>query len=107
MTFEDSYPVAYMCDRLDVTRSKYDAYRQRGGTSMRERDDRSLRTLLRVIHAEWRGFFRYRRMREILRTQLGEWVGERRVRRPIGEASLWGIPLTKRRYRRTRCVGFR
>ena len=99
---EDRYPVAYMCDRLGVTRSKYYAWRQRGGTSTRELEDRRLRTLMRVIHAEWGGIFGYRRMCEILRTQHGEWVGARRVRRLMGEASLWGVPLKKRRHRRTR-----
>ena len=99
---DDTYPVAYMCDRLAVTRSKYYAWRQRGGTSTRALEDRRLRTLIRVIHAEWGGIFGYRRMREILQTQHGEWLGARRVRRLMGEASLWGVPVKKRRHRQTR-----
>ncbi len=99
---DDTYPVAYMCDRLAVTRSKYYAWRQRGGASTRALEDRRLRTLIRVIHAEWGGIFGYRRMREILRTQHGEWLGARRVRRLMGEASLWGVPVKKRRHRKTR-----
>ena len=97
---DDTYPVSYMCERLGVTRSKYYAWCQRGGASTRELEDRRLRTLMRVIHAEWGGIFGYRRMREILRTQHDEWLGERRVRRLMGEASLWGVPLKKRRHRR-------
>ncbi len=99
---DDTYPVAYMCDRLAVTRSKYYAWHERGGASTRALEDRRLRTLIRVIHAEWGGIFGYRRMREILRTQHGEWLGARRVRRLMGEASLWGVPVKKRRHRQTR-----
>ena len=55
---------------------------------MRELEDRRVRTLMRVIHAEWGGIFGYRRMREILRTPYGERLGERRVRRLMAEASL-------------------
>ncbi len=99
---DDTYPVSYMCERLGVTRSKYYAWCQRGGASTRELEDRRLRTLMRVIHAEWGGIFGYRRMREILRTQHDEWLGERRVRRLMKEASLWGVPLKKRRHRRAR-----
>ena len=100
-TLDATYPVAYMCARLGVTRSKYYAWRQRGGTSTRAHEDRRLRTLMRVIHAEWGGIFGYRRMREILQTQHGERVGTRRIRRLMGEASLWGVPVKKRRHRRT------
>ena len=33
---------------------------------------------------------------------IPKWIGARRVRRLMGEASLWGVPVRKRRHRRTR-----
>ena len=72
------------------------------GTSQCEREDRRLGVLIRSIHAEWGGILGYRRIREILRIQHGQWVGERRVRRLMGEASLWGVPLKLLRHRRSR-----
>ena len=101
-TLEGTYPVRYMCTVLKVSRSKYYAWRQQGGTSRREREDRRLGVLIRSIHAEWDGILGYRRMRDVLRTYHGERVGTRRLRRLMQESSLWGVPLKKRRHRRSR-----
>ena len=94
--------MGYMCTVLDVSRSKYYAWRQQGGTSQREREDRRLAVLIRSIHAEWDGILGYRRMRDVLRTHHGERIGMRRLRRLMQENSLWGVPLKKRHHRRSR-----
>ena len=96
----ERYPVAWMCRLLDVTHSKYYAWKQRGGESKGDAEDRRLGVLIRSIHAEWGSDFGYHRLRDVLRDDYGEMVGERRMRRLMQANSLWGIPAKKRRYRR-------
>ncbi len=95
--FRATHPVSFLCSALQVTRSKYYAWKARGGKPSREGSDRRLTTLIRSVHEEWKGIFGYRRMADCLRTLHGEGVGARRVRRLMREAGLFGIPRKRRR----------
>ena len=89
-----------MCPMLHVCRSKYYAWRQRGGESLRARSDRRLLVLIRSLHQEWDGILGYRRMCVRLRQDHGESIGIRRVRRLMRSAELTGVPKKRRSYRK-------
>ena len=95
--FRATYSVSFLCSSLQVARSKYYAWKARGGRPSRAGSDRRLTTLIRGVHEEWKGIFGYRRMVDVLRSAHGERVGARRVRRLMREAGLSGIPRKKRR----------
>ena len=95
--FRATYSVSFLCSALQVARSKYYAWKARGGRPSRAGSDRRLTTLIRGVHEEWKGIFGYRRMVDVLRSAHGERVGARRVRRLMREAGLSGIPRKKRR----------
>ena len=85
---------------LHVCRSKYYAWQQRGGESLRARSDRRLLVLIRSLHQKWDGIMGYRRMCVPLRQDHGESIGIRKVRRLMRGAGLTGIPKKRRLYRK-------
>jgi transposase InsO family protein len=84
----DSYPVAFMCRELEVSRSGYYAWRSRP-PSKRATDDATLIEIMRKVFAAARGNPGVRRMRAEL-AALGYWLSHKRVWRLMKAAGLRG-----------------
>ncbi len=84
----DTYPVAFMCDQLGVSRSGYYAWRG-AGPSQRSRDDASLIQIMRHLHHQARGNPGVRRLRAALRA-AGHRLSHKRVHRLMQAAGLRG-----------------
>ena len=84
----NSYPVAFMCRELGVSRSGYYAWRSRP-PSKRATDDATLVLIMRKIFADGRGNPGVRRMRAEL-AALGQWLSHKRVWRLMKAAGLRG-----------------
>lgn len=84
----DSYPVAFMCTELGVSRSGY--YAWRGAVpSARSKQDTTLIAIMKRLHAEGRGNPGVRRMRAGL-AALGHRLSHKRVWRLMKAADLQG-----------------
>src|SRR5512144_2157493 len=83
-----SYPVAFMCDHLGVSRSGYYAWRT-GGPSQRSKDDTTLIAIMKRLHADARGNPGVRRMRAGLAAG-GHLLSHKRVHRLMRAAGLRG-----------------
>lgn len=84
----DSFPVAFMCRELGVSRSGYYAWRSRP-PSKRATDDATLIAVMRKVFADARGNPGVRRMRAEL-AALGHWLSHKRVWRLMKAAGLRG-----------------
>ena len=92
------YPLPAMCATLDVSISGYQAWK-RGGTPTRKRlTDAQMLTLIRAIHAEFRGSYGSPRMAEEIRGR-GFPVSKERVERLMRENSIRA--RHKRRFKAT------
>lgn len=91
------YPVAWMCVRLEVSRSGYYAWRKRPLCARKQQDAR-LKLLVRVVHAQSRSTYGSPRIHHALRKQ-GHRVSRKRVARLMRQEGLQG--LRKRRFVRT------
>lgn len=83
-----TFPVEFMCDRLDVSRSGYYKWRT-AAESARDADDARLTRLLVAAYARLRGNPGVRRLHAEL-VALGERIGRRRVWRLMRAAGLKG-----------------
>lgn len=83
-----TFPVDFMCDRLDVSPSGYYKWR-RASESAHDREDARLTRLLIAAHARLRGNPGVRRLHAEL-VALGERVGRRRIWRLMRENGLKG-----------------
>jgi transposase InsO family protein len=83
-----AYPVAFMCRELGVSRAGYYSWRA-GNVSQRARDDITLITLMRALHATARGNPGVRRLRAYLAAS-GHRVSHKRVWRLMKAAGLQG-----------------
>jgi transposase InsO family protein len=92
-----AWPVAWMCKRLDVSRSGYYAWLERG-PSERARRDQRLAVSVAAIHAESGGVYGSPRIHDEL-VDNGEQVGRKRVARLMSERGLSGV--AKRAFKRT------
>ena len=90
------YPVRMMCRLLEVSRSGYYAWCQRGEPACAERN-RALLRRVRQVHLESRGVYGARKVHRELIAQ-GEACGRHKVAQLMHEAGLRGCP--KRRFRR-------
>lgn len=84
----ESFPVAFMCRQLGVSRSGYYAWRA-AGPSARARDDATLIAMMRALHAKARGNPGVRRLRAGLAAS-GRRVSAKRVHRLMKAAGLRG-----------------
>lgn len=84
----DSYPVAFMCTQLGVSRSGYYAWRA-AGPSQRSRDEDMLIALMRHLHEQARGNPGVRRLRAAL-AAAGHRLSHKRVWRLMRAAGLRG-----------------
>lgn len=98
----DSYPVAFMCAELGVSRSGY--YAWRAGPSQREKDDATWIAIITKLHTEARGNPGVRRIRAGL-AALGHRLSHKRVWRLMRLAGLRG--RHPRAWRRTTIRGDR
>ena len=96
-----SYPVAFMCEQLGVSRSGYYAWRG-AGPSLRERQDATLIALMRRLHAQARGNPGVRRLRAGL-AAAGHRLSHKRVHRLMQAAGLRG--RHPRAWKRTTIAG--
>jgi putative transposase len=85
------YPVARLCDVLDVSRSGYYAWRGRPLVTPRVRANRRLRTRIRILHAESRRRYGSPRIHAAL-CAAGEHVGRNRVIHLMRAEHLRGRP---------------
>jgi len=93
----EQYRVNLMCSVLGVSRSGYYAWNKRQ-PSVRERANRGLRALIRLLHRKSRGTYGYRRVHAALVAQ-GNTCGLNRVARLMREEGL--RPRRRRGYKRT------
>ena len=93
----DRYPVAVMCDAMEVSPSGYYAWRSRP-ESARRREDRRLKVMIRSVFKESRETYGSPRIHDELRDQ-GIRCGRKRVARLLNEEGL--RPKKARRFRRT------
>jgi putative transposase len=84
----DSYPVAFMCRQLGVSRSGYYTWLTRA-PSQRDRDDATLIAVMKALHARARGNPGVRRMRAEL-AAAGHRLSHKRVWRLMRAAGLRG-----------------
>ena len=85
----NTFPVTFMCDQLEVSRQGYYQWRARTGPGRRERDDTELTDTIGEIHAELTGTPGVRRIWAELRAR-GVRVSRKRVWRLMRAASLQG-----------------
>ena len=93
----EQYRIKVMCSVLGVSRSGYYAWRRRQ-PSARERANRGLRALIRLLHKKSRRTYGYRRIHAALIAQ-GTNCGKNRVARLMQEDGLRA--RRRRRYKRT------
>jgi putative transposase len=87
-----------MCRLLGVSKSGYYGWRDRP-PSERTLSDEVLTDKIRLVHAQSRGIYGYRRVRAELVEEHGEDVGPHRVARLMRQANVVGV--TRRRFCRT------
>ena len=97
MSAEKAWPVAWMCKRLDVSRSGFYAWAGRPPPA-RARRDQQLAVNIAAIHAQSRGTYGSPSIRDEL-VKAGEPVGKKRVARLMRDQGLSGKP--PRRFVRT------
>ena len=85
------WPVAVMCEALEVSRSGYDDY-TKTQTMVASTDDLELLTRIKAIHAETRQCYGSRRMAKALQDE-GYQVGHHKVRRLMKDA---GVSVRRR-----------
>jgi putative transposase len=91
-----SFPVAFMCERLGVSRAGYYAWRARQATpTLRMVADVELTATIREIHAASRGTYGVPRVTAELRLGLGRPVNRKRVARLMAAAGLQGLTRRK------------
>ena len=95
-----SFPIAFMCERLGVSTSGYDAWRKRG-PSARAVNDAELTGTVRQIHAASRGTYGAPRVHAELDDAHGIRCGRKRVARLMRTAGLVGV-CRRRSVRTTR-----
>lgn len=96
----EEFPVATMCEVLDVSRSGYYAWRGREPSRRAQRDAQVLEQI-REIHAWSRGTYGSPRIHAELQAR-GVRVGRKRVARLMREAGIQGVSRRKRSIRTTR-----
>jgi transposase InsO family protein len=89
------WPVAVMCEALEVSRSGYYDY-MKTQTMGASTDERALRTRIKAIHAETRQCYGSRRMAKALQDE-GYQVGRHKVRRLMKDA---GVSVRRRSTRK-------
>jgi hypothetical protein len=90
------FPVAFMCERLGVSRAGYYAWRARqGNPTARMVADVELTATIREIHAASRGTYGAARVTADLRLGLGRPVNRKRVARLMAAAGLQGLTRRK------------
>ena len=87
---KETYPIAMMCDLLEVSRSGYYAWRQRE-PSKREQDDAMFVDKIKASHKESRGTYGSPRIVKDLKAEGFE-VGRRRIARLMKEHGISGDP---------------
>jgi putative transposase len=92
-----SYPLGILCQVLEVSRSGYADWIDRGKRS-RSAENERLTAKIRVVHAQSRGTYGSPRVTQALKAQ-GESVNEKRVARIMRERAIAG--WAKRKYRAT------
>ena len=91
-----SFPVAFMCERLGVSRAGYFAWRARQASpTLRMVADVELTATIREIHAASRGTYGVPRVTAELRLGLGRPVNRKRVARLMASAGLQGLTRRK------------
>ena len=95
--YAEQYRIRVMCSVLGVSRSGYYAWKKRQ-PSARERANRGLRVLIRLLHRKSRGTYGYRRVHAALVAQ-GVICGQGRVARLMRNEGLRA--RRRRRYKRT------
>lgn len=94
------FPIAFMCDRLGVSRSGYYDWAARlEQPSAKQLDDQQLTETITEIHRQSRGTYGSPRVTAELRMGLGMTVNRKRVERLMARAGLQGV--TRRRRHRT------
>ena len=94
-----SYPIAVLCEVLEVSRSGFHAWQNRA-PSPRDRRDAQLLALIEPIHRESRRTYGSPRVHAELRLDHGVQVGRKRVERLMRQAGLSGM-LRRRRGKTT------
>jgi putative transposase len=89
------WPIAVLCEVLDVSRSGFYAYAQQQAAPQIDRDELALRARVKAIHVETRQSYGSRRMAKQLQAE-GFAVGRAKARRLMQEAGL----TVRRRTRR-------
>jgi putative transposase len=91
-----SFPIAFMCDRLGVSRAGYYAWRARQVTpTPRMAAEVELTATIREIHAASRGTYGVPRVTAELRLGIGRPVNRKRVARLMASAGLQGLTRRK------------
>ena len=90
------FPIAFMCQRLGVSKSGYYAW-QRRGPAARARVDAALTGTIRQIHLASRGIYGAPRVHAELTLGLGLPVNLKRVARLMREAGIQGLYRRRRR----------
>jgi putative transposase len=93
MSAEKAWPVAWMCKRLNVSRSGFYGWLGRA-PSEHSRRDQQLAVAIAAVHTESRGTYGSQSVRDEL-VAAGEGVGRRRVARLMSEQGLSGKPRKK------------
>ncbi|MEX5638100.1 IS3 family transposase [Parafrankia sp. FMc2] len=91
----DTFPVDYMCRKLDVSRQGYYAWKKRG-PSRREKDDVTLSTMIKAIFDHHEGRYGVRRIFHELHRQ-GVAVAYKRVQRLMAAMGLVSVHPRPRR----------
>src|SRR5690606_9280477 len=92
-----NFPIGFMCEQLEVSRSGFYASRSREASS-RAKDEAKLIEEVKAVHAESRGTYGGPRVHEALK-QRGRATSRKRVARVMREQGL--VARCKRRFRRT------
>ncbi|AEH09941.1 transposase IS3/IS911 family protein [Candidatus Protofrankia datiscae] len=91
----NTFPVDYMCKKLDVSRQGYYAWKKRG-PSRREKDDATLSTMIRAVFDRHEGRYGVRRIFHEIRRQ-GVAVAYKRVQRLMATMGLVSVHPRPRR----------
>ena len=97
---ETSFPIAFMCRRLGVSKAGYFAWKHRY-VSQRAVADARITKLIHQIHAGSRGTYGAQRIRAELADKYGVHFGRKRIARLMRIAQLRGV-CRRRRVRTTR-----
>ena len=97
MSAEKAWPLAWMCKRLNVSRSGFYAWQGRA-PSARARRDQQLAVSIAALHSQSRGTYGSPSIRDEL-VKTGEAVSKKHVARLMQERGLSGTPV--KRFKRT------